>query len=181
MPRGRATPITTTWYSRDRRMGMPPPVISKDGFSSRAKGEQRTQTVIQLWLNVPYLSVGILARRSASPWPSLSRSVCSRISRHRCWELVHKAENARARSCAPPHRTSHSGPPAQPVLHRLPRNVDPQAQRKSSLVSPAHRFHSPRARPRAVCSPVRERAQESLRLADVQTTAPRYPPQAVGT
>jgi hypothetical protein len=116
MPRGRATPITTTWYSRDRRMGMPPPVISKDGFSSRAKGEQRTQTVIQLWLNVPYLSVGILARRSASPWPSLSRSVCSRISRHRCWELVHKAENARARSCAPPHRTSHSGPPRNQCL-----------------------------------------------------------------
>jgi len=107
MPGGRATPITTTWYSRDRRMGMPPPVISKDGFSSRAKGEQRTQTVIQLWLNLSCLSVGILARRSASPWPALSRSVCSRISRHRCWELVHKAENARARSV----RTSPTNKP----------------------------------------------------------------------
>src|ERR1035438_2330006 len=32
--------------------------MSKSGLSSRAKGEHRTKTVIQLWLNVPYLSVG---------------------------------------------------------------------------------------------------------------------------
>jgi len=35
----------------------------ENGFSSREKGEQRTQTVIQLWLNVSNLSVGSACRQ----------------------------------------------------------------------------------------------------------------------
>ena len=58
-----------------RRMGMPPRAISKKGFSSRAKGEHRTITVIQLWLDGPSLSVG--RKASLLEKPRLQRGLRS--------------------------------------------------------------------------------------------------------
>jgi hypothetical protein len=63
----------------------------------------------------------------------------------------------------------------QPELHSIRwRGGGRQGQRKSQPASPESRFRSLFVRPRAVSLPDRERAQEPLQLAEVQTVAPPY-------
>jgi hypothetical protein len=55
------------------------------GFSSRAKGEEITQSVIQLWLNVSYLSVG---RKVNCHYPSPTFAVEDYFEQKLSWARV---------------------------------------------------------------------------------------------
>jgi hypothetical protein len=57
--------------------------------------------------------------------------------------------------------------------------IDKRRVNRSQL--PESRFRLALARPQAACSPIRERAEESLRLAEVQHAVRRYPLPVAGT